>query len=150
MLLVVECPFSQFFFFLNYLFYNDYETSYTIYINHARWHWCLLSGGLCVGGNRNTRRKPTCLTWWPHDHLTCRCRVLNPVAAVRGERFTTTPARKPLFQYIAVFSYNTLISNIKYILQNRTESWKWHQTLKFVSECFFVKLLTYKCFVYVG
>ena len=23
-----------------YLFYNDYETSYTTYINHARWHWC--------------------------------------------------------------------------------------------------------------
>jgi len=21
-----------------YLFYNDYETSYTTYINHARWH----------------------------------------------------------------------------------------------------------------
>jgi len=24
-----------------YLFYNDYETSYTTYINHARWHPCL-------------------------------------------------------------------------------------------------------------
>ena len=24
-----------------YLVYNDYETSYTTYINHARWHWCL-------------------------------------------------------------------------------------------------------------
>jgi len=23
-------------------------------------------------------RKPTCLTWWPHDHLTCRRRVSNP------------------------------------------------------------------------
>ena len=21
---------------------------------------------------------PTCLTWWPHDHLTCLCRVSNP------------------------------------------------------------------------
>ena len=51
-----------------YLFYNDYETSYTDYINHARWHrW-----------HRSALRKPTCLTWWPHDHLTCRCRVLNP------------------------------------------------------------------------
>ena len=61
-----------------YLFYNDYETSYTTYINHTRWHRCLRSGGLRVWGNRSTRRKPTCLTWWPHDHLTCRCRVLNP------------------------------------------------------------------------
>ena len=25
------------------LFYNDYETSYTTYINHARWHRCLRS-----------------------------------------------------------------------------------------------------------
>ena len=24
-----------------YLFYNDYETNYTTYINHARWHRCL-------------------------------------------------------------------------------------------------------------
>ena len=53
-----------------YLFNNDYETSYTTYINHAR------SGtNICVrtvfmweetgvpGGNRSTRRKATCLTW---------------------------------------------------------------------------------------
>ena len=46
-----------------YLFYNDYETSYTTYINHARWHRCLRSDGLRVGGNRSTRKKPTCLTW---------------------------------------------------------------------------------------
>ena len=46
-----------------YLFYNDYETSYTTYINHARWHRCLRLDGLRVGGNRSTRRKPTCLTW---------------------------------------------------------------------------------------
>ena len=39
---------------------NDYETSYTTY---AHWHRCLRSGGLHVGGNRSTRRKPTCLTW---------------------------------------------------------------------------------------
>jgi len=37
-----------------YLFYNDYKTTY---INHARSHRCLLSGGLRVGGNRSTRRK---------------------------------------------------------------------------------------------
>ena len=30
-------------YFLNYLFYNDYETSYTTYINHARWLRCLRS-----------------------------------------------------------------------------------------------------------
>ena len=48
-----------------YLFYNDYETSYTPYINDARWHRCLRSDGLRVGGNRSTRRKPTCLTTWP-------------------------------------------------------------------------------------
>ena len=59
------------------LFY-DYETSYTTYINHNRWHRCLCSGGLRVGGNRSTRRKPTCLTWWPHDYLKWRYRVLNP------------------------------------------------------------------------
>ena len=53
-----------------YLFYNDYETSYTTYIDHASWHRCLRSGGLRVGGNRSTRRKLTCLTWWLHDHLT--------------------------------------------------------------------------------
>ena len=29
-----------------YLFYNDYETSYTTYINHARWHRCLRWDGL--------------------------------------------------------------------------------------------------------
>jgi len=53
-----------------YLFYNDYETSYTTYIKHARWHRCLCSGGHRVGGNRSTRRKPTCLTCWPHFHFT--------------------------------------------------------------------------------
>ena len=46
-----------------YIFYNDYETSYTTYINHARWHLCLRSGGLRVGGNWSARRKPNCLTW---------------------------------------------------------------------------------------
>ena len=60
------------------LFYNDYETSYTTYINHARWHRCLRLDGLCVEGNRSTQRKPTCLTWWPHDHLTCGRRESNP------------------------------------------------------------------------
>ena len=86
---------------------------------------------------------------WLGDHMTIShadAAYWTRVAAVRGEHVTTSPARQPLFQYIAVFNYNTLISNIKYILQNRTESWKWHQNLKFVSECFFVKLLTYKCF----
>ena len=39
------------------------------YIYHARWHRCLRSDGLRMGGNWSTRRKPTCLTWWPHDHL---------------------------------------------------------------------------------
>ena len=64
-----------------YLFYNDKETSYRAYINHARWHQCLRSDGLRVGW---TRRKPTCLTWWPHDYLTSRRRVLNPGCS--GER----------------------------------------------------------------
>ena len=36
-----------------YLFYNDYETSYTTYIHHARWHRCLRLDGLRVGGNRS-------------------------------------------------------------------------------------------------
>ena len=43
--------------FNRYLFYNDYETSYTTYIKHARWHRCLRSDGLRVGGKRSTRRK---------------------------------------------------------------------------------------------
>ena len=38
--------------------------------NQDRWHRCLRSGGLPVGGNQSTRRKPICLTWWPHDHFT--------------------------------------------------------------------------------
>ena len=46
-----------------YVFYNDYETSYTTYCNHARWHRVLPSDGLRVGGIRSARRKPTCLTW---------------------------------------------------------------------------------------
>ena len=38
-----------------YLFYNDYLTSYTTYINHARWHRCLLSDGLLyITTNLNT------------------------------------------------------------------------------------------------
>ena len=45
------------------LFYNDYETSSTTYINHARWHRCLRSDGLRLRGNRSSRRKPTCPTW---------------------------------------------------------------------------------------
>jgi len=34
---------------------------YTHCINRARWHRCLRSDGLRVGGNRSDRRKPTCL-----------------------------------------------------------------------------------------
>ena len=30
----------------------------------------LRSCSIRVKGNWSTRRKPTCLTWWPHDHLT--------------------------------------------------------------------------------
>ena len=39
--------FVMFLSFKLYLFYNDYETSYTTYINHARWHQCLRLDGLC-------------------------------------------------------------------------------------------------------
>jgi len=42
---------GQFLKFKLFLFYNDYKTSYTFDINHARWHQCLRVGGLCVGGN---------------------------------------------------------------------------------------------------
>ena len=45
--------------YVNYLFHNDYETSYTTYINHARWHRCVRSCGLRVRENKSTRRKPT-------------------------------------------------------------------------------------------
>ena len=46
-----------------YLFYSDYGTRYTTYINHALWRRCLRSDGLRVAGNRSARRKPTCVTW---------------------------------------------------------------------------------------
>ena len=46
-----------------YLFYNNYETSYTPYFKHARWYRCLRSDGPHVGGNRSAWRKLTCLTW---------------------------------------------------------------------------------------
>jgi len=68
----------------HYLLYNDYETSCTTYINHARCQRCWRSDGIRVGGNRSARRKPTCLTWWTHNHLTCRRRVSN--AGRSGER----------------------------------------------------------------
>ena len=32
--------------------YFENDKSYTIYINHARWHRCLRLDGLRVGGNR--------------------------------------------------------------------------------------------------
>ena len=59
-------------FFLNFI----YETSSTTYMNHALWHRCLRSDDLRVGGNRSARGKPTCLTWWPHGNLTCKCKIL--------------------------------------------------------------------------
>jgi len=31
---------------------DTYQTAYTTFINHARWHGCLNSDGLRVGGNR--------------------------------------------------------------------------------------------------
>ena len=37
-----------------YLFYNDNETSCTLYIRHARWHRCLRSDASSCG------RKPEC------------------------------------------------------------------------------------------
>ena len=84
-----------------YLFYNDYETSYTTYINLARWHRCLHSDDLLVGRNRSARGKPTCLTWWPHDHLTCR----RQIAAVRGECVNTAPARQPKERLVIEYIY---------------------------------------------
>ena len=78
-----------------YLFYNDYETSYTTYINHARWHRCLRSDGLRVGGNRSTGGNPPV---WLGDRMTISHAddgYWTRVTAVRGERFTTTPARQP-------------------------------------------------------
>ena len=59
-----------------YLFYNDYETSYTPYVYHARWHQCL---GSC-GRKPESQRKLTCLTWWQHDPLTCRRLISNLVS----------------------------------------------------------------------
>ena len=36
-------------------------------MNHARWHRCLRSGGLRVGGNRSAGGKPPV---WFGDHMT--------------------------------------------------------------------------------
>ena len=52
--------------FKHYLFYNNYKTSYTPYINHARWHRCSRFGGLRVGGNRSTRGNTPV---WLGDHM---------------------------------------------------------------------------------
>ena len=51
---------------LNFIYFTTItkQVYNTTYINHARWHRCLRSDGLRVGGNRTARRKPTCLTWW--------------------------------------------------------------------------------------
>ena len=59
-----------------YLLYNDYETSYTTYINHARWHRCLRSNGLRVGGKRSTRMKHTCLTWYTQPSVVGQCSLV--------------------------------------------------------------------------
>ena len=76
---------------LNYLFYNDYETSYTTYINHARWHRCLRSGGPRAGENRSTWRKPTCLTCGlTISHANAR--YWTWVATVRGEHYASQTA----------------------------------------------------------
>ena len=51
------------------------------------------SGGLCVGGNQSTRRKPV----WLADHMTIshgEAGYWTWVAAVRGECVTTVPARQ--------------------------------------------------------
>ena len=47
--------------YLNYILNLIYFTA--IMKHHARWHRCLRSDGLGVGGNRSARRKPICLTW---------------------------------------------------------------------------------------
>ena len=61
-----------------YLFYNDYETSYTTYINQARWHRCLRSDGLRVGGNRSAPEE-THLS----DLVTSRVRRLQFITQAR-------------------------------------------------------------------
>ena len=51
------------------------------------------SGGLCVGGNQSTRRKPV----WLADHMTIshgEAGYWTWVAAVRGKCVTTVPARQ--------------------------------------------------------
>jgi len=40
-----------------YLFYNDYETSYTTYINHARWPWCLCYRWMPASGQFDPQSK---------------------------------------------------------------------------------------------
>ena len=56
---------------------------------------------LRVGGNHSTRRKPTCPTWWPHDHLKCDARYRTRVAVVRGKCFTTAQVRQVLIYRIS-------------------------------------------------
>jgi len=50
-----------FVFCLNFIYFTTITKQRTTYINHARWHRCLRSDGLRVGGNRSARRKLTCL-----------------------------------------------------------------------------------------
>ena len=73
-----------------YYFYNDYVTSYTTYINHARWHRCLRSDGLRVGGNRSA---------WLGDHMTISHADsgIKPGRSVRGVSFA----------HVSTFSHKT-------------------------------------------
>ena len=68
-------------FFLNFIYITTItkQVIQLILIMLVDQHRCLRSDGLRVGGNRSSaRRKPTCRTCWPHDHLTCRRRVSSP------------------------------------------------------------------------
>ena len=80
-----------------YLLYNEYyEKSYNYKVTTYTYHFCLHKClHLCVlnkGGNQSTRRTPTCLTWWWHNHLTYQCQVLNMGSSdKRGKRVTPAP-----------------------------------------------------------
>ena len=110
-------------FFKLYLFINDYETSYTTYINHAGWHRFLRSDGLRVGvpgrnspvwlGDQMTishaeagYRVP--LSWWFHSDRT-----------IKFTNNVTINLRKKITWYIWYY-----FSNVDLKLRNRVRQYR--------------------------
>ena len=65
---------KHFNFFYTWFILKWFKTSNT---NHVRCHQWLRLCALHVRGNQRTWKQPTCLSWWPHDHLTGWCQILT-------------------------------------------------------------------------